>query len=175
MKQNIRGIRAIVALMALSLSIGMGNVFAEEVEFTTSAHGDWVLRCPKDKKAGVENPCTLIQQILPEESKSPIVTILFVRAGNPPGLHAILRLPLGVALPTGVGIQIDKGEVSKWRFNHCEPGGCIAPSKVSAELRKKLQAGNKANISFHAISGKKVTVPASLRGITAGFKALERK
>lgn len=177
MKLKMRNIRFATAFVAVSLFIGAGNVFGEEEkeqEFTTSTHGDWVLRCPKEKDPKQEKPCTLMQQIVAEKAKSPVVTVVFVHAGKPSALHAILRLPLGVALPTGMNLQIDEGEESKWRFNHCEPGGCLVTSKVNPELRKRLQAGNKANISFHSLVGQKITVPASLRGITAGLNALEK-
>nr|VFJ91429.1 MAG: Invasion protein IalB, involved in pathogenesis [Candidatus Kentron sp. H]VFJ92491.1 MAG: Invasion protein IalB, involved in pathogenesis [Candidatus Kentron sp. H]VFJ99273.1 MAG: Invasion protein IalB, involved in pathogenesis [Candidatus Kentron sp. H] len=180
MKQTMHSVRIAPVLVAVFLSIGLlafgaGNVFGEEKAFTSSTHGDWVLRCPKEKDPEKERPCTLTQQVKAEKATSPIVTIVFVHAGNPSALHVILRLPLGVALPPGIGLRIDEGEVSQWRFNHCEPAGCLVTSKVSPELRKKLQAGIKANIGFHTLGGQKVTVPASLRGITAGFNALEKK
>ena len=169
-----RGIRIAATLVAMLLFIGAGNLFAEERKFTSSTHGDWELLCPKEKDTTTKQPCRLVQQIVNEETKTPILIIAFGYGGNPTSLHAILRLPIGIALPPGISVQIDKNPDSRWQFNHCEPSSCLVMTKISPELRKRLQAGNKANISFHAIGGQKVTVPASLRGITAGLKALER-
>nr|VFJ60393.1 MAG: Invasion protein IalB, involved in pathogenesis [Candidatus Kentron sp. DK] len=177
MKQTMHNIRIVVAiLLALFVSIGAGNVFGEEKkEVSTTPHGDWVLQCPKEKGPKAEKPCALIQQIIADKSKSPIVSIIFLQAGDPASLHTIVRMPLGVALPPGMSLQIDDGEASKWRFNHCEPGGCLVTSKVSPEVRKKLEAGAKANIGFYSIGGQKIVVPASLKGITAGLNALEKQ
>ena len=169
-----RGIRIAAAFVTMLLFIGAGNAFGEEGKFTSSTYGDWELLCPKEKDSKIKQPCRLVQQIVNEETKTPILIIAFGYGGNPASLHAILRLPIGIALPPGISIQIDKNPDSKWQFNHCEPSSCLVMTKISPQLRKRLQAGNKANISFHALGGQKVTVPASLRGISAGLKALEK-
>jgi len=173
----------VATFMAIFLFFGFSNAFGEEKEkVETETYGDWALRCPKGKgvKKGTpkqEDSCVLTQQIMIEKSKSPIVTFVFVYAGKPQTLHAILRAPLGVALPPGLLLQIDedKASSSNWQFNYCEPGGCLAAGRITPQLRKKFQAGKKAQISFRALNGRTVTVPASLRGVTAGLNALDKK
>jgi len=177
MKQTMHSIRITVAiLLALFVSIGAGNALAEEKpEVTTTPHGDWVLQCPKQKDPKAERPCSLVQHHIDEKSKSPVVSIIFGQGGEPVSLHAIVWVPLGVALPLGMSLQIDDAEASKWRFRYCVPRGCLVTSKISPELRKRLEAGAKANIGFYLFNGQKIVVPASLKGITAGLKALEKQ
>jgi len=164
--------------LAIGLAVAPGSVLGEEKqkkpEFTSSTHGDWVLRCPKEKTSETPQPCTLTQQIIAEKAESPIATVIFVYGGNPSTLHAILRVPLGVALPPGMKMEIDKGKTHPFNFSHCEPGGCVVTSKISSELRNELESGSKANIGFLSMVGRKIVVPASLRGITAGLKALKK-
>nr|VFJ88093.1 MAG: Invasion protein IalB, involved in pathogenesis [Candidatus Kentron sp. LFY] len=165
----LRGL--MVFFIPVVLLMGFGNVFAKE-EPKPIPYGDWALRCPVDK-----NPCSLNQRILVEikETKTPIVFFSFIYAGKPISLHAVLRLPLGIALAHGVNLQVDEGSPLTWDVSHCDREGCLTMGKISPELRKTLQAGKKVYVIFHTLDGKAVTIPASLKGITAGLKALDKK
>nr|VFK21974.1 MAG: Invasion protein IalB, involved in pathogenesis [Candidatus Kentron sp. LPFa]VFK34856.1 MAG: Invasion protein IalB, involved in pathogenesis [Candidatus Kentron sp. LPFa] len=165
-------------LVSVALLAGFGNARAEEpkpVPPKPVPYGDWALRCPaKDKD---KEPCSLSQRILVEVDgkKAPIVFFNFVHTGKPKALHAILRLPLGISLPRGMSLQVDKNSPITGSFSHCDREGCLTVGKITPELRKNLEAGQKAFIVFHTLDGKPVTVPASLKGITAGLKALDKK
>nr|VFK44805.1 MAG: Invasion protein IalB, involved in pathogenesis [Candidatus Kentron sp. TC] len=167
-------------LLSVTLLAGVGGAFAEKSKPAPSegpkpvSHGDWALRCPaKDNK----EPCSLSQRILVEVDgkKAPIVFFTFVYTGKPKALHAVLRLPLGISLPRGMSLRVDKNSPITGSFSHCDREGCLTVGKINPDLRKKLQAGQKAFITFHTLDGKPVTVPASLTGITAGLKALDKK
>lgn len=159
----------------VALLAGIGNVLAAEEAKEKSKpipYGDWALQCPGDK-----NSCSLRQQVLVEieGKKAPIAAVVFVYGGEPRALHAIIRLPLGIALPRGMILQVDENSPITWGLSHCDREGCLATGKISPELRKSLEAGQKAKVIFHKLDGKPVAVPTSLKGVTAGLRALDKK
>nr|VFK54721.1 MAG: Invasion protein IalB, involved in pathogenesis [Candidatus Kentron sp. TUN]VFK58958.1 MAG: Invasion protein IalB, involved in pathogenesis [Candidatus Kentron sp. TUN] len=186
-RRLFRNIPAI--FVSVALLMGSGSVFAKdkakEQPFESTPYGDWTLLCPKGKGAKEKKSCSFIQQATIEvgeaKSKLPIVSFEFIQAGKPRSLHAVLGISLflegGIVLAPGVRLQIDdKKESFNLPFGHCKPNNCIAGGKISAELRKKFQAGNKVKVSFLTPSGKTINVSEiSLRGITAGLKALDKK
>nr|VFJ72572.1 MAG: Invasion protein IalB, involved in pathogenesis [Candidatus Kentron sp. FW] len=187
-RRPLRNIATILVSIALLMSFG-GVSAKEETKnknIESTAHGDWELLCPKGKDKKEKGPCILAQRIMLEinesKSKLPIVSFQFVHTGKPRALHAILSVSLllegGVVLAPGVRLEIGDKKKQKpvsWPFSHCNTNGCSAASKVPSKLRKQLQAANKVNVSFQTVSGKTITVPSSLRGITAGLKALDKK
>lgn len=84
-----------------------------------------------------------------------------------------VQAPLGVLLTPGIELGVDKGKATAYPFHHCRPEGCLAIFPVSQQLRKNLESGNRANIDYSLINGKKYGIPVSLKGITAGLRALK--
>nr|VFK31848.1 MAG: Invasion protein IalB, involved in pathogenesis [Candidatus Kentron sp. MB]VFK32463.1 MAG: Invasion protein IalB, involved in pathogenesis [Candidatus Kentron sp. MB]VFK75594.1 MAG: Invasion protein IalB, involved in pathogenesis [Candidatus Kentron sp. MB] len=171
-RQRARNI--VAGLLSMALLAGFGNVLAQESkkEPKPVPYGDWTLLCQ-----GKGQPCALTQQIMMEigETKKPVVDFSFVHIGKPRALHAILRLPLGIALTRGVSLQIDKKTSITGSISHCKYEGCFSLGRVTSELRKSLEGGKEAQIIFYDLAGKGMMVPSSLRGVTAGLKALDKK
>lgn len=158
----------------LCLAIGFNSSLAHGEEnpaheIKEQIYQDWALRCDK------ASSCTLEQRVfIKGNDKAPLVYIAFRPLEHAKKLVLLLRVPLGVLLEQGVGLQID-GKSRILPFNHCHTQGCLSLTPLSSEIRKTLQSGQKGEVIFFALDGRSITVPFSLAGVTAGLKALEQK
>lgn len=138
---------------------------------------DWGLHCTeKDKSA-----CVLEQRVYVEGAgKTPLVHMAFQRlevgkdGGATQGLWGVLRVPLGVKLAPGLQFRIDEGVPKNVPLHHCQAAGCIALFPLDSALRRRLETGRRAWVTFETLNGQKVGVPISLSGIKPGLKALEK-
>ena len=87
----------------------------------------------------------------------------------------ILNVPLGVQLAFALRFQIDPHEPWQIPFHHCRNNGCLTMTPLDEKLRKLLEDGKKAHVTFQLLSGEHVTIPISLMGITAGLKGLDQQ
>lgn len=147
-------------------------------EETEAVYQDWALR------PAVESSSWVLEQRVYIEGgeEAPLVHMaiqpLEVVGGNAQGIDPLwvaLRVPLGVLLRHGLVLQADEADPVGIPLHHCRSAGCIALLPLKPELRKILEAGNEARVTFQLLNGQRLGVPVSLMGIKAGLSALERK
>ena len=162
--------RVFLEVHAVVLAIGLWLLPAAALPATDApevqAFRDWALRCPS---AGT---CLLEQRIFVEGGKSPLMRLSLLFAGPGQRLMAAVRVPLDVVLPQGLALAVDDGAPQKVPFHHCRSDGCYAIFPVPERLLGQLRAGLNATLSVERLDGNRLSVPASLLGITAGLKAL---
>jgi invasion protein IalB len=151
----------------LGILVLLWGLSAGAAEEATSFQ-DWGLRCP------TQGACVLSQRVFLEQAETPLLALAITPLGEKSALHALLRLPLGVALAPGVALQVDQGATQRWAYSHCDRDGCLAIQPFPEDLRAAFRAGREARVTFVSLDGKGVTVPVSLRGFSAGLKALEQ-
>ncbi len=134
---------------------------------------DWSARCETPKGLDREQ-CYIFQRLVTKKDEKllPVLHVLvgYITADGNPGLFA--TVPLGVSLPQGLQIKVDKYEPVAFGYSHCNNQGCLGALALSDDLIAKMKAGRQAIITFHAGSQQPVSVGVSLRGFTAGFNAL---
>jgi len=135
---------------------------------------DWTVGC--DKLPGTsEERCFIYQTVATKEKDQPV---LQMSVGYLPGENgqespaAFLTLPLGIALPPGIGFKVDDGKISRVQFERCIPTGCVAGFPLDDTALTQFKKGSKMEVRFHDGVGI-VAVPVSLSGFTAGFNALK--
>ncbi len=134
---------------------------------------DWKLECQKPEGADKE-VCQISQDIVLKENKRPLLHVAVGYAANDNRPVAIFNLPLGISLPPGVTIKVDKGEQERLPIEHCFPGGCRAYLGLEEKQLAAFKGGLEAQVTFHDLTRRPVAVPVSLRGFTAGFNALTK-
>jgi invasion protein IalB len=133
-------------------------------------YGDWALRCPDKKSCGLE------QRVFVEGAENtPLVHMVFQTTSQAQDLAVLLRVPLGILLNPGLQLQIDQGIPQTFPLHHCRLEGCLAVFPLTTGLRQILESGREAQVSFHMLDGRRIGVPVSLLGVTAGLKALNEK
>ncbi len=174
--QLLRGRFALpMALLAGVMALGgasLGTSTAADAQGAVRAtHGDWQIRCDTPPGAQTEQ-CALIQSVTAEDRQNVGLTVIVLKTAD--GKDQILRVlaPLGVLLPTGLGLKIDDDDVGRAQFIRCLPNGCVAEVIIDAELVKKLESGNLATFIIFQTPEEGIGIPMSLAGFTEGYAAL---
>ncbi len=80
--------------------------------------------------------------------------------------------PLGVLLPSGLGLKIDNEDVGRAGFVRCVAEGCLAEVIMENELLGKLRRGSQATFIVFETPEAGIGIPISLTGFSAGYDAL---
>jgi invasion protein IalB len=80
--------------------------------------------------------------------------------------------PLGVLLPSGLGLKIDATDVGRAGFVRCLPNGCVAEVQMNDDLLGKLRNGQQATFIIFQTPEEGIGIPMSLKGFGEGFDKL---
>lgn len=132
---------------------------------------DWTARCEESPGSAVER-CFIFQNLVLKESGQRLVHVAvgYLAADGRPA--AVITLPLGISLPLGASISVDGGTPENIVIERCDASGCIGTIRLSDALVAELKRGREARVAFHDGSRRRIAVPVSLLGFTAGFNAL---
>ncbi len=164
-------------LVAVALSFGVAaqqdDGGGEAPDITTEQYKDWALRCGA-KNTDEVTPCRLFQRLVLGESKQVVLQATVVMSGNNNDTPLIVfTVPLGLYLPFGVAVQIDNTEGFAIRIERCMPRGCTAILLLDDSMLTRFKAGNTAKITVREARDKDIDLNISLKGFSAGFKALQ--
>lgn len=157
------------AIVASSFAKAAGpDLSSSQIKAT---HGAWQLRCGQPPGARVEK-CALVQSVKAEDRPNVSLTVIFLRSFD--GKTQILRVvaPLGVLLPTGLGLKIDDVDVGHAPFLKCGPVGCVAEVVANDELLNKMKTGSSAVFIIFQTPEFGIGVPISLGGFSDGLTEL---
>jgi invasion protein IalB len=80
--------------------------------------------------------------------------------------------PLGVLLPSGLGLKIDNADMGRAGFVRCLPNGCVAEVILEDKLLNQLQTGKQATFIIFQTPEEGIGIPISLNGFGPGYDAL---
>jgi invasion protein IalB len=80
--------------------------------------------------------------------------------------------PLGVLLPSGLGLKIDNADIGRAGFVRCLPNGCIAEVVMNDDLLTKLRNGKTATFVIFQTPEEGIGFPMSLKGFAEGYDKL---
>jgi invasion protein IalB len=147
---------------------GIGSIYVAEV------HGDWEQRCVR--AADGADPCQLYQ-LLRDEENNPVAefSLFGLPAGGEAAAGATVIVPLETLLTEQLVIAIDNGQARRYPFAWCSQIGCIARIGLTAAEVDGMRKGNEARVIIvpAAAPDKKVILKVSLKGFTAGLKAVD--
>jgi invasion protein IalB len=166
-----------LALGLLALAAGgialanLGGTSAEGPSSSSFGFQDWLVRC---QTAGGKTACTMSQQILAPTSRQAILQLHVGRAPDGNGHQLVVVMPLGVAVASGIAIQIGEAKRNV-AFTQCLPGGCVAPTTVDATLLELLKTGASGRVGVVDRVGKTVAVPFSAKGFASAFAKMDER
>src|ERR1700747_118610 len=105
-----------------------------------SVHNDWQVRCDTPPGAKSEQ-CALIQSVTAEDRANVGLTVIVLKTADQKSRLMRVVAPLGVLLPSGLGLKIDNADVGRAGFVRCLPNGCIAEVVMDDTLIGKLSRG----------------------------------
>ncbi|MGB6969627.1 MAG: invasion associated locus B family protein [Methyloceanibacter sp.] len=135
---------------------GPGSVVKE-------TYGAWQVSC-RTPPGAKEEKCALVQSVTAEDRPNVGLTVVFYKAiGEDKKLLRVV-VPLGVLLPTGLGLKIDDQDVGNAPFLKCSKRGCIAEVVLQEEVIKKLTTGTNAVFIIFDTPEAGIGIPISLQG-----------
>jgi len=136
-----------------------------------SVHGDWQIRC--DTPPGAQNEqCALIQSVVAEDRSNAGLTVIVLKTADQKSRLMRVVAPLGVLLPSGLGLKLDNQDVGRAGFVRCLPNGCVAEVVMDENLVKQLRAGQTATFIIFQTPEEGIGFPMSLKGFAEGFDKL---
>jgi invasion protein IalB len=136
-----------------------------------SVHSDWQVRCDTPPGAQSEQ-CALIQSVTAEDRANVGLTVIVLKTADAKSRLMRIVAPVGVLLPSGLGLKIDQQDVGRAGFVRCLPNGCVAEVVMDDALLKQLRSGQTATFIIFQTPEEGIGFPMSLRGFGDGFDKL---
>ena len=136
-----------------------------------SVHQDWQIRCDTPPGAKSEQ-CALIQSVTAEDRANIGITVIVLKTADQKSRLMRVIAPLGVLLPSGLGLKIDETDIGRAGFVRCLPNGCIAEVVMDEKLLGQLRTGKAATFIIFQTPEEGIGFPMSLAGFGEGFDKL---
>jgi invasion protein IalB len=156
-------------LVAAALLAFCGQAFAQGA--VKSTYGDWQVRCDTPPGAQKEQ-CALVQSVTAEDRPNVALTVLVLKTADQKSRILRVLAPLGVLLPSGLGLKIDATDVGRAGFVRCLPNGCVAEVVLDDTLIGQLRTGKDATFIIFQTPEEGIGIPLSLKGFGDGFDKL---
>jgi invasion protein IalB len=163
--------RLLAGALALGAGVALASPGALAQGAVRSTHGDWQMRCEVPAGAKAEQ-CAIVQSIAAEDR--PNITLLVIALRTADQKSRLLRVvaPLGVLLPSGLGLKIDDKDIGRAGFVRCLTTGCVAEVVMDENLQGQLKAGKTATFIVFQTPEEGIGIPVSLTGFSDGLEKL---
>lgn len=162
----------VLGLLCSALALALPRAAHAQDGKVKATHGAWQVNCGKPAGAKAEK-CALVQSVTAEDRPNVGLTVIYLKSVD--GSKQLLRVvaPLGVLLPTGLGLKIDDKDMGNAPFLKCGRIGCIAEVVVKDDLVKQLKTGTTAMFIIFQTPEAGIGIPISLKGFTAAIASLK--
>src|SRR5215217_1645038 len=141
-RQAVSDRPGLFALLAALLAMA-GAPAAHAQGVVKSVHGDWQIRCDMPPGAQSEQ-CALIQSVTAEDRANVGLSVIVLKTADQKARLMRVVAPVGVLLPSGLGLKIDQVDVGRAGFVRCLPNGCVAEVVMDDNLLNQLRTGQTA-------------------------------
>jgi invasion protein IalB len=162
--------RAATGIFAAALFFGL-TAAAGAQGAVRSVHGDWQIRCDTPPGAQGEQ-CALIQSVVAEDRSNAGLTVIVLKTADQKSKLMRVVAPLGVLLPSGLGLKLDNVDVGRAGFVRCLPNGCVAEVVMDDKLLGQLRTAKTATFIIFETPEEGIGFPLSLNGIGEGYDKL---
>jgi invasion protein IalB len=159
-----------VALLFLAFQFGLTQA-ASAQGAVRSVHGDWQIRCDTPPGAQGEQ-CALIQSVVAEDRSNAGLTVIVLKTADQKSKLMRVVAPLGVLLPSGLGLKLDNQDVGRAGFVRCLPNGCVAEVVMDEKLLGQLRTAKTATFIIFETPEEGIGFPLSLNGLGEGYDKL---
>src|SRR5215469_16202116 len=161
-----------LAFLAMVLAVCIGTAERATAQgVVKSVHNDWQVRCDTPPGAQDEQ-CALMQTVMAEDRPNVGLTVMVLKTADQKSRLMRVVAPMGVLLPSGLGLKIDQADVGRAGFVRCLPSGCVAEVVMDDNLLKQLGAGQTAIFIIFQAPEEGIGFPISLKGFGEGYDKL---
>ena len=161
-----------LAVLLLSQPLLLPQIARAQDGTVKSQHGDWQIVCKPPPAGSKEEVCALVQSVSAEDRQNVGLTIYFQKAQNGGRLLRVFA-PLGILLPTGIGLKIDNADVGQAPFLRCQVFACFAQVVADDALIGKFKNGKTAMFVIFQSEEAGIGIPVSLNGFAQAIDALK--
>src|ERR1700733_3392107 len=136
-----------------------------------SVFNDWQIRCDTPPGAQSEQ-CALIQSVTAEDRANVGLTVIVLKTADQKSKLLRVVAPMGVLLPSGLGLKIDNADVGRAGFVRCLPNGCVAEVVMDDKLIGQLRTGQTSTFIIFQTPEEGIGFPMSLKGFGEGYDQL---
>jgi invasion protein IalB len=162
------------ALACLAALLAAMPLFSDEASAqgaVRSVHGDWQIRCETPPGAQSEQ-CALMQSVTAEDRPNVGLTVIVLKTSDQKSRLMRVVAPLGVLIPSGLGLKIDNQDVGRAGFVRCLPNGCVAEVVMDDNLINQLRNGQTSTFIIFQTPEEGIGFPMSLKGFGEGYDKL---
>lgn len=167
---RFRQAAALSGLFLLMVAFSAGPAAAQGMVRKT--FDDWQLRCETPAGAKAEQ-CALVQYLAAEDRPNLTLVVIVLKTADNRGYLLRVVAPLGVLLPSGLGLKIDQTDIGRAGFVRCLTTGCVAEVVMDNGLIQQFKNGTKATFIVFQTPEEGVGIPLSMKGFAAGFDSLK--
>jgi invasion protein IalB len=168
-RRPLASVLARAAILIVAMTAFGGRALAQGA--VKSVHGDWQIRCDTPPGAQAEQ-CALMQSVTAEDRPNVGLTVIVLKTSDQKSRLMRVVAPLGVLLPSGLGLKIDNQDVGRAGFVRCLPNGCVAEVVMDDNLIKELRTGKTSTFIIFQTPEEGIGFPMSLNGFGEGYDAL---
>jgi invasion protein IalB len=163
---------ALLAVAAgLVLSAQVPSSRAQQNGSVRATHGSWSIICDTPAGASSEQ-CIMMQNVVAEDRADLGLSVVILKTADRKAEIMRVLAPLGVLLPTGLGLYIDKKDNGRAYFKQCFSDGCYAEVILEQQLIDTLRNGKEATFIVFATPEEGIGIPVDLAGFGEAFDAL---
>ncbi|GEO98558.1 hypothetical protein GCM10007887_25770 [Methylobacterium haplocladii] len=167
----VRHLPGLLLALAVVLGFAMPNTALAQGEVRKS-FDDWQLRCETPAGAKAEQ-CALVQYVAAEDRPNLTLVVIVLKTADNRGYLLRVVAPLGVLLPSGLGLKIDNNDIGRAGFVRCLTTGCVAEVVMDDGLLRTFKAGKQATFIVFQTPEEGVGIPLSLKGFDTGFESMK--
>jgi invasion protein IalB len=158
-----------LAILLAAMTLVSGEAAAQGA--VRSVHGDWQIRCETPPGAQSEQ-CALMQSVTAEDRPNVGLTVIVLKTSDQKSRLMRVVAPLGVLIPSGLGLKIDNQDVGRAGFVRCLPNGCVAEVVMDDNLINQLRNGQTSTFIIFQTPEEGIGFPMSLKGFGEGYDKL---
>ncbi|WP_310350840.1 invasion associated locus B family protein [Methylobacterium sp. BE186] len=174
LRKRLDRIRCAAASLAVALPLvaGLGVAGAAAQGTVRKTFDDWQLRCETPAGAKAEQ-CALVQYLAAEDRPNLSLVVIVLKTADNRGYLLRVVAPLGILLPSGLGLKIDQTDIGRAGFVRCLTTGCVAEVVMDDNLIRQFKAGSQATFIVFQTPEEGVGIPLSMKGFGGGFDNLK--
>jgi invasion protein IalB len=168
-RRHFPTLATVIALGALLVAPWANQVAAQGAVKAVSE--DWQIRCDQPPGAR-EEQCALIQNVTAEDRDNVGLSVIVLKTADKQSRILRVLAPLGVLLPSGLGLRVDDKDIGRAGFVRCLANGCFAEVVLEDDLIAQLETGENATFIIFQTPEEGIGIPVSLNGFKEGFAQL---
>lgn len=131
----------------------------------------WQVICRSTAKDRSKIACSVLQETYSMKERIKIVSFEFVKTDK--GEAAVITVPQGVNLKSGIEVTLDGSAKMTFAYSHCLNNQCIATSDISSSQLSAFKKGKQIDVAFSDIQGARVNTQIKLDGFAQAMTKAE--